>query len=122
MRLFAVTGLGRVGIKGFTQGHRTVAGTLVFSSFDRGAFYRKFGSIKNEQIYKDMPDELPPFNIIMCFVNEFGDASFSALEGVTLLDSSRSYTIDNPVSMETYSYMAVREVPLQPFKQSSTSS
>lgn len=120
---FPVTGLGRQHVRGFTRGHRTVAGTLCFSSLDRHGLTRvaetlspaSSGSLILEVLQLD---ELPPFDITVVMVNEYGEAQFTGLLGVEVLDSGVNLTIDDLALNTTYSYMAQRWVPLQPLGHS----
>lgn len=114
---FPVSACSRIGLRGFTAGHRTVAGTLAFNTIDRAAFSTL---VKRAEVswYADgvLADELPPFDISIIFINEFGEASYTLLEGVTLLDCGITYSLENVTLMENYSYMAKNLVPLQPLK------
>jgi hypothetical protein len=125
---FPVTSLGRIGIKGFTYGHRTVAGTMVFSSIDRSAWRNLilsagFNTGKAQPVnpYNSpnrspetlLADMLPPFDISVSFVNESGHMSYTSVLGVTLLDEGETYSVNNISLMETYSYMAVSRMPFQ---------
>jgi hypothetical protein len=126
---FPVTALGKIRVKGFTAGHRTCGGTMVFSSFDRTVWHRMVmaaeGSNKNPKpldprgssnrpLEMFLPDELPPFDISVTFVNEAGTVSYTGVLGVSILDEGETYSIDNISVMETYSYMAVDRIPFQP--------
>ena len=70
--VYPVVGLGRKGIKGFTTGHRTTAGTLGFILFGTNPFSE---AIKKYDAWRQMtsqsrftgPDELPPFDLIVNF-------------------------------------------------------
>lgn len=124
---FPVTSLGRIRVKGFTSSIRSIAGTLAFSSFDRTVFNKLIIdpdeehvlpgvlSLKNKETYRQLADELPPFDITAAFVNEFGKVSYTSIIGVTILDQGVTYSIDNINLMETYSYMAIDIIPFQPY-------
>jgi hypothetical protein len=114
---FPVTGLGSIKIRGITAGHRMVGGTLVFSSYDRYVWYRMIEGISKKEfapITSVLPDNLPPFDITIVMVNEEGIGSMTGLLGVSLLDEGETYSLDNIAIMESYSYMAVDRIPLQP--------
>jgi hypothetical protein len=108
---FPVVSLGRRGVKGFTYGHRTIAGSLAFLTLDTDAFVRlsrefaqAIGWARTSQYI--LADELPPFDVIATLVNEEGQSSTFSLFGVTVLDFGSSYTIDQIQVMESYSFMA----------------
>jgi hypothetical protein len=115
---FPVTSLGRIRIKGYTAGPRTIGGTMVFSSFDRSVWHGLMSrpiSYKGERNTLLLPDELPIFDISVTFVNEYGVVSYTGVLGVAILDEGETYSIDNISVMETYSYMAVDRIPFQPY-------
>lgn len=117
---FPVTSLGSIKVKGFTGGHRTIAGTMVFSSFDRNAWYKLVEGVGvsiDKTVYRIMPDDMPLFDITITFVNETGDIAFTGLLGVTILDEGETFSVDNIVNMESYSYMAKEKLPFQPAVQ-----
>jgi hypothetical protein len=108
---FPVVSLGRRGIRGFTSGHRTVAGSLAFQTFNYNAFIelnKEYFSkiVKSGDLEYILPDELPPFDIHVLFVNEDGQGSFFKVFGVTLLDFGSTFSVDQILMMESYSFMA----------------
>jgi hypothetical protein len=126
---FPVTALGKIRVRGFTAGHRTCGGTMVFSSFDRTVWHRMVMATEdrdkkpkpldprgssNRPLEMFLPDELPPFDISVTFVNEAGTVSYTGVLGVSILDEGETYSLDNISVMETYSYMAVDRIPFQP--------
>lgn len=93
-------------------------GTLVFNTYDRNVWYRLVEGRSEyplRQINYIMPDELPAFDITITLVNENGDVAFTGLHGVTILDEGETMSVDNIAIMESYSYMAVSKIPLQPY-------
>lgn len=115
---FPVTSLGSIAVRGFCSGHRTIGGTLVFNTYDRNVWYRLVEGRSEyplRQINYIMPDELPAFDITITLVNENGDVAFTGLHGVTILDEGETMSVDNIAIMESYSYMAVSKIPLQPY-------
>lgn len=116
---FPVTSLAGIGPRGFTQGHRTTAGTLIFHTVDRGAFdYGLNGSVKQaavtgrNQLGKPHPDSLPLFDIYITYTNEVGMAAYEVLYGVRLLDLGKTLSLESLHPMESYSYMALGYSPL----------
>lgn len=114
---FPVSSLSSVGPKGYTYGHRTIAGTLAFNTFHRDAFERVLhateGSWRVDHIH---PDELPPFDVLIVMANDAGEMSIARLLGVTLLDSGRTYSLEQITLTETYSYMALDMTPFEPME------
>jgi len=113
---FPVTACSRIGPKGFCSGHRVTAGTLMFNTIDREAFTKITNTARERWKTPDtlMADEFPGFDIVITFVNERGYASYSTIDGVTILDEGITYSMENIALMESYSYMAVSRTPLQP--------
>jgi len=127
---FPVTSCGKVGVKGFTYGHRVVAGTMVFSSVDRSVWQDLILSAgftngkaapsnpytpRNNALDNILPDMLPAFDVSISFVNNSGHISYTGVLGVTILDEGETYSVNNISLMETYSYMAIRRLPFQSF-------
>ena len=117
---FPVSRLGRIRPMGFTAGHRTIGGTMVFATIDRSVWHSMMGESRGKGLLKfpndldrSSPDDLPPFDLHITFVNESGHISYTNILGVTLLDEGETYGIDNPEVMETFSYMALERTPLQ---------
>jgi hypothetical protein len=118
---FPVSTLGRVAPKGFTYGHRTIGGTMVFSTIDRSVWHNLLGIMQAnrrkhfpQDLYRSHPDDLPPFDVTLSFVNEWGRVSFAGIQGCTILDEGESFSLEQVEINETYSYMALDKVPMQP--------
>ncbi len=118
---FPVTALSFVNARGFTQGHRTIAGTLIFHTIDRSALALPGYSSHPHQGLNGprsrgiaLADELPLFDIHLNYVNEIGMASFEALYGVRLIDFGKTVSLENLQPVESYSYMAQDYQPMQP--------
>jgi hypothetical protein len=118
---FPVTALSYVNARGFTQGHRTIAGTLMFHTIDRAAFllpnYRGHAHVGQNDYRLSgtaLPDELPLFDIHINHLNEHGMVSFEALFGIRLIDFGKTVSLENLQPIESYSYMALDYQPLRP--------
>lgn len=117
---FPVSQLGKVSPSGFTLGHRTIGGTMVFATLDR-TVWEDFMTIweysRGTKFPRDLkrghPDDLPPFDVVITFANEYGNTSFMGLSGVTILDQGQTFGVDNIEVMETYAYMALEIIPMQ---------
>lgn len=112
--VYPVVSLGRRGIKNYTTGHRTTAGTLGFTLTGQSPFAEaisKYCAWKNGlgTVTLTSIDELPPFDISLHFITERG-AEFGAsvvLRGVKILDRSQNISIRDIQLNEAYSFMAV---------------
>lgn len=119
---FPVTAMGTVSARGFTQGHRTVAGTLIFHTIDVAAFAFRGNSWRSRpdagqggaEWGASAADELPLFDVHLTYVNDVGMVSYESLYGVRLLDFGKTVSLENLHPVESYSYMALDYVPLRP--------
>ncbi len=107
---FPVSRLGRMLPVGFTAGRRTVAGSIGVVLWDRHVFRKITDDLfmaYPHYVGRPHADELPPFDMVLVFVNEYGQTVALNLYGVTLLDEGMSMSTDDSRSVVTYSYMAV---------------
>lgn len=109
---FPVVSLGMRGTRGFTRGHRTIAGSLAFQSIDTDAFFRLTKAMaetigRNDSQYI-LADELPPFDVIVTAINEEGGSSVFGLFGLTILDFGTSFALEQLIPNETYSFIAAK--------------
>jgi len=104
--------LGRAYPKGYTRGPRTIAGSLIFTIFDRQALwqlvqmYRADKGLGAEQIKTPLVDQLPPFDITVTFDNEYGSHSYLRLYGIDIIDEGQSHSIDDMITENVMSYVA----------------
>lgn len=115
---FPVRVLGKINPIGFTTGGRTIAGSLIFTVFDRHIIMRIIDAM-NSSMYESLTendredmkmnmkmDELPPIDITIAFKNELGDASNIKLYGITFVDEGQVMSIEDMITEQTMSYMA----------------
>jgi hypothetical protein len=111
--------LGRVNPKGFLKGSRTIAGSMIFTVFNEYAFYKikKYRELlaRRNGFYAPLADMLPPFDIILSFVNEYGNISKMKIFGVTIVDEGQTVSIDDLIIEQTYTFMARGIQPLVAF-------
>lgn len=120
--------LGRINPKGFTSGPRTIAGSLIFTVFDTNLVHRIVEIIKNKtydlsdyydkdltNLYKDryrdsfvysVMDEMPPFDVTISFMNEYGNQSRLVIKGIVIVDEGQVMSIEDMITENTMSYMA----------------
>lgn len=102
--------LGRISPKGFANGTRTVAGTLIFTVLTKHVInkLRTASQVKGllGDIKRFKTDELPPFDIIISFGNEYGASAKMAIYGVTIVDEGKVMSIEDMYTENTMSYMA----------------
>lgn len=110
-----VFALGRIGAKGVVRGARTIAGTLIFTVFDRHVLYEVFQQVnadgkKNAQ----KSDELPPFDITINFLNENGQSAQMVIYGVHLISEGQTMSIEDMITENTMEFVAVDIDIMQP--------
>ena len=100
--------LGDMNMKSVVFGNRTIAGSMVFTVFDRhwahkmmDEYLRHVGS--NAHI---LTDELPPINITISMCNEYGDKSRLAIYGATFVMEGQTMSVQDMYTENTFQYMA----------------
>lgn len=103
-----VFALGRTGAKGVTRGARTIAGTMIFTVFDRHVLYEYMrvqeetrGGVFNKS------DEVPPFDITINFMNEYGHSSQMIIYGVHLMSEGQTMSIEDMITENTMEFIAL---------------
>lgn len=111
--------LGRVNPVGFTNGQRTIAGSLIFTVFDRNLVYNVVSRLKEKDPTRFkagatyVMDEMPPFDIHIYFHNEYGQQSHLVIEGLVIVDEGQVMSIEDMITENTMSYMARNIQPLK---------
>lgn len=105
--------LGHVNPIGFVRGPRTIAGSLIFTQFNQYAFYKlaQYNQLINDGIYP-LADMLPPFDVVLSFVNESGSFAKMKIFGVNIIDEGTTMSVDDLVTEQTYTFMARGIQPL----------
>lgn len=120
--------LGRINPKGVVRGPRTIAGSLIFTVFDRHVLKAlmdsyatdgaKFGdSLQDTYGFSEndlidirkhaKTDELPPFDINISFMNEYGNSATMTLYGVYILTEGQTMSIEDMITENTMQYIAM---------------
>lgn len=138
--------------KSFSRGKRGIAGSLVFTIFDRDALYNLKqqasvhrhglnqtdalsgnGTILNVNDQADALtnsndlvsgwqtkrkanyiDEIPPFDITINFLNEYGQASTMELYGVEIMNEGMGLSVDDLTSEKACTFIARNVVEMRP--------
>lgn len=103
-----VRSIGNVNAKDYVMGPRTIAGSLVFAVFNRH-FAKNIMDETNsyfEQGQAFLVDELPPFNVVISFANEYGLRSKLVIYGVRLLNEGQVMSVNDVYTENTYQFMA----------------
>jgi hypothetical protein len=129
--------------RSFSRGKRGIAGSLIFTVFDRPALYkmlevnhqsgdtqqwfytRSHNALPGDTTFKSRgiadvntdgvsvskkvpyyADQIPPFDITITFVNEYGQSAVRSIYGVELLNEGSGASMDDIVIEETMTYVA----------------
>lgn len=103
-----VRALGNINVKDYTNGPRTIAGTLVFAQFDKHFANNIMEDIKEQSGTKHeiMADEIPPFDITITAANEYGAQAVMAIYGVRLVNEGLVMSVNDVFTENTYQYVA----------------
>lgn len=100
-----VTTLGRYYPKSFTRGGMLIAGSLVFTVFDRHALYN-FTKGSSAMRRVGPASMLPAFDIIMNMTNEYGFESILIIYGCRIGDEGQVHSVEDIYTENTMSFMA----------------
>lgn len=84
--------------KAFTRGPRTIAGSMIFTVFDKNVLWELLGANPSE-FDADRPastaivDQLPPFDITISFANELGQTSRMSILGCEFVSEGQTMSI-----------------------------
>jgi hypothetical protein len=111
--------LGSVYPRAYVRGPRTIAGSMIFTMFDRHAFqdildwglspYSTGHKEADHDYYRDttmLIDQLPPLDITLMFANEFGSVSYMNLYGVEFQSEGGTFSIEDLFSESVVQYVA----------------
>lgn len=101
----AVRGLGNINVKDYTNGPRTIAGSLVFAVFNRHVIYKIIESTGIDKKHV-LTDELPPFDITVTAESEYGYRSVMRILGIRLVNEGKVLSINDIYTENTYQYYA----------------
>lgn len=103
--------LGNINVADFTNGPRTIAGSLVFAVFERHLIRPIIDQMgANQEL---LPDELPPFDITITYANEYGKDSVLRIYGVRLVNEGQVCSVNDIYMENTYQYVASNIQPLE---------
>lgn len=119
-----VRALGHVNPRGHARGSRTIAGTMIFTEFDRDPFWSLIAYSKDPVPAQDynigdagdavLPDQLAPFGMLLLFANEGGGLAYRMLYGLELITNGIVYSIQDMYNENTISFLATDVTPLTP--------
>lgn len=108
---YPVRGLGSVYPKAFTRGPRSIAGSMIFTVFDKNVL-SEFLEAHPSDFDAHLPttaaiaDQLPPFDITVAFANELGQVSRMTIYGVELVNEGMVMSIEDMLLENVVQYVA----------------
>lgn len=106
-----VFNLGSSRPNGFVRGQRTIAGSIIFTVFDRhvllSAFHKSYRKFNAPCLNKEMlADDLPSFDFQVTFMNEYGQSALLIIHDVRLTSEGQVMSIEDLVTENTMQYVA----------------
>ena len=102
-----------INVRGFTKGPRTVAGTMIFTVFDKHVVNRLRAEVPYfASLVKMKADEWPPFDIYITMGNEYGASARLNIYGLTIVDEGQVMSVEDLFTENQWSFMA-RNIDLQ---------
>jgi hypothetical protein len=108
---YPVRSLGSVYPKSFTRGPRTIAGSMVFTVFNKNVLYELLDADPTDfdaetAFSSALIDQLPPFDITISFANELGQTSRMAILGVEFVSEGQTMSIQDLFLENTTQWVA----------------
>jgi hypothetical protein len=97
----------------WSKSNRLIAGTLVFTSFDRYIWFQLTGTMYTKESIV-LADMLPPFDVSITAINEYSQISRLAIRGVRIVDEGAVIGVDDMYVEQTHTYVAQDIVPWIP--------
>jgi len=106
----AVRRCGTVYPAGFTRGPREIAGSLIFTVFDKHVLYEFLEAhptdFEASSVTSAVMDQLPPVDILISFANEYGAISRMDIYGVEFVSEGQTMSIEDLITENTVNFVA----------------
>jgi len=108
--VFGVRRLGEHHVHQYTRGARTIAGSMIFTTFTRDVF-AEFYRVSGYDNFTDptapfFVDQIPPFHLLISAANEYGLHAQAALINVNLTNFGTTMSVHDLQLESTYTYVA----------------
>jgi hypothetical protein len=113
----AVRALGFTGAKGFTRAQRTIAGSMIFTVFDRNVLFELLETTSfdsDDKFTAAIKDQLPPLDMTIMFANEYGALSRMGLYGVEFVSEGQTMSIEDIILEDVCQFVARDVDPMTP--------
>lgn len=102
--------LGESHVHAYTRGSRTIAGSMIFTNFNRDVFSDFYRAHPKDNFINSVApfhvDQIPEFHIIISAANEMGTFANMALVNVSLVNFGTTMSIHDLMIESTYTYVA----------------
>lgn len=106
----AVRALGSVYPKAFVRGPREIAGSMIFTVFDKSVLYdflvASASDFDGVNYTSAILDQIPPVDITISYANEYGQLSRSTIYGVEFLAEGLTMSIEDLLMENTVNFVA----------------
>lgn len=113
----AVRAFGSVSPKGFVRGNRTLAGSMIFTVFDRNVLFEllDISDFAGDVGFKSaIKDQLPPMDVTISFANELGALSRMTIYGLEFVSEGQSMSIEDIILEDVCQFVCRDFDPLTP--------
>ncbi len=103
--------------KSFTRGMRSIAGSMIFTVFDRNVLFDLLETTSfdsDDQFRAAIKDQLPPIDISISFANEYGALSRMSIYGVEFISEGQTMSIEDIIMEDVCQFVARDVDPLTP--------
>lgn len=99
--------LGAINAKGIVKGPRTISGRLIFTVMAEHIVESIRREIPYLHVFKNiLMDELPPFDLLVTFGNEYGSGAGLVVQGITTVDEQKTMTVEDLFTENIFTYLA----------------
>jgi hypothetical protein len=115
----AVRAFGKSNPSGWVRGQRTIAGSMIFTVFDRNVLFELLDFDPSDfdgdnKFTAAILDQLPPMDITITFANEYGSLSRMTIYGVEFVSEGKTMSIENLFLESEVQYIARDLDPMTP--------
>src|SRR3990167_8296788 len=108
---YPVRALGSVYPKGYVRANRTIAGSMIFTVFDKNVLEEFLSAHPSDfdahnPITSAVLDQVPPFDITIVFANELGQVSRMTIYGVEFVNEGQTMSIEDILLENVVQYVA----------------
>lgn len=118
----AVRAFGSVYPKGFTRGSREIAGSMVFTVFNDSVLYEFLEAHPSDfdahvGVTSALLDQIPPFDLLLSFANEYGAVSRMTIKAVEFLSEGMVMSIEDILTENQTQFIARDYDPIRSVSQ-----